>query len=225
MPPPAEIQRNLIQRVNVGDSLTRTAARRPHALARGRRRTPTHLRPVQRPGQSVRQRARRAWLPARRRAGPGQRVTASNSWSPTTHAPSSGWCACRSTSAGAATRSPTSSATATPVASSPKLSCWRAWLAALATQAEAVTDLIIAPGADPDAEPGTQPVARSGCRFAELTEGSDDSEPEYLVGGPRPDQLPLHQRDHVVPERGRRQPHRRLPRITVDGAGGPLRRD
>ncbi len=33
MPPPAEIQRNLIQRVNVGDSLTRTAARRPHALA------------------------------------------------------------------------------------------------------------------------------------------------------------------------------------------------
>jgi acyl-CoA synthetase (AMP-forming)/AMP-acid ligase II len=33
MPSPAEIQRNLIQRVNVGDSLTRTAARRPGALA------------------------------------------------------------------------------------------------------------------------------------------------------------------------------------------------
>jgi acyl-CoA synthetase (AMP-forming)/AMP-acid ligase II len=33
MPSPAEIQRNLIQRVNVGDSLTRTAARRPDALA------------------------------------------------------------------------------------------------------------------------------------------------------------------------------------------------
>jgi len=33
MPSPSEIQRNLIQRVNVGDSLTRTAARQPHALA------------------------------------------------------------------------------------------------------------------------------------------------------------------------------------------------
>jgi acyl-CoA synthetase (AMP-forming)/AMP-acid ligase II len=33
MPSPAEIRRNLIQRVNVGDSLTRTAARYPDALA------------------------------------------------------------------------------------------------------------------------------------------------------------------------------------------------
>lgn len=33
MPSPAEIHRNLIQRVNVGDSLTRTAARYPDALA------------------------------------------------------------------------------------------------------------------------------------------------------------------------------------------------
>ena len=33
MPSPAEISRNLIQRVNVGDSLTRTAARYPDALA------------------------------------------------------------------------------------------------------------------------------------------------------------------------------------------------
>jgi acyl-CoA synthetase (AMP-forming)/AMP-acid ligase II len=33
MPSPVEIQRNLIQRVNVGDSLTRTAARHPHATA------------------------------------------------------------------------------------------------------------------------------------------------------------------------------------------------
>jgi acyl-CoA synthetase (AMP-forming)/AMP-acid ligase II len=33
MPSPAEIHRNLIQRVNVGDSLTRTAARHPDALA------------------------------------------------------------------------------------------------------------------------------------------------------------------------------------------------
>lgn len=33
MPSPAEVHRNLIQRVNVGDSLTRTAARYPEALA------------------------------------------------------------------------------------------------------------------------------------------------------------------------------------------------
>jgi len=33
MPSPAEIHRNLVQRVNVGDSLTRTAARYPDALA------------------------------------------------------------------------------------------------------------------------------------------------------------------------------------------------
>ncbi len=33
MPSPTEIHRNLIQRVNVGDSLTRTAARYPDALA------------------------------------------------------------------------------------------------------------------------------------------------------------------------------------------------
>src|SRR5579859_6509380 len=33
MPSPAEIHRNLIQRVNVGDGLTRTAARYPDALA------------------------------------------------------------------------------------------------------------------------------------------------------------------------------------------------
>src|ERR1700733_8051182 len=33
MPSPAEIHRNLIQRVNVGDSLTRTAPRPPDALA------------------------------------------------------------------------------------------------------------------------------------------------------------------------------------------------
>ena len=33
MPSPTEIHRNLIQRVNVGDSLTRTAARHPDALA------------------------------------------------------------------------------------------------------------------------------------------------------------------------------------------------
>jgi acyl-CoA synthetase (AMP-forming)/AMP-acid ligase II len=33
MPSPAELHRNLIQRVNVGDSLTRTAARHPEALA------------------------------------------------------------------------------------------------------------------------------------------------------------------------------------------------
>jgi acyl-CoA synthetase (AMP-forming)/AMP-acid ligase II len=33
MPSPADLHRNLIQRVNVGDSLTRTAARYPEALA------------------------------------------------------------------------------------------------------------------------------------------------------------------------------------------------
>ena len=33
MPSSAAIQRNLIQRVNVGDSLNRTAAHQPHALA------------------------------------------------------------------------------------------------------------------------------------------------------------------------------------------------
>ena len=30
----SDLQRNLIQRVNVGDSLTRTAARHPHGIAR-----------------------------------------------------------------------------------------------------------------------------------------------------------------------------------------------
>ena len=64
-----DLARNLIGRINVGDSLTRTAATRPGQLARGRRRPPPDLRRVQRLRQ-----------PARPRPGrPGVRSAATRS--------------------------------------------------------------------------------------------------------------------------------------------------
>ena len=179
MPPPAEIQRNLIQRVNVGDSLTRTAARRPHALAvaDGERRL-TYAQFNAQVNRFANALAGRGYRPADALA-----LASGNSieFLVTYYACAKLGVVCVPINLGWRSDEVAyvlGHSHARGIVAETQLLAGLA--AALATQ-PAVTDLIIAPGADPDAEPGTQPV-RGGCRFAELTDGSDDSEPEYLVG-------------------------------------------
>ena len=70
MPSSVEIHRNLIQRVNVGDSLTRTAARYPGALALADGTRRLTYREFNSLVNRVRPRPGRARLPPRRRARP-----------------------------------------------------------------------------------------------------------------------------------------------------------
>src|SRR5215211_4068009 len=106
---------HLIQRINVGDSLTRTAAARPDhpAVVDGDRRwTYGELNAwVNRLAHGL---AARGYAP-----GDGLGLasgTARSSWRCTTPAPSSASSACRSTSGGGPTRSPTSWTTRGPAA-------------------------------------------------------------------------------------------------------------
>ena len=200
-PAPELLMTDLIHRVNVGDSLTRTAAARPDQLAvvDGDRRL--DLRRAQRLGQPHRARPRRtrAGSAATRSAWP--RATAPSSSPSTTPARSSASSACRSTSAGGPTRWPTCSATRGPRASPSSRSSSPRWATPL-RKATGVTEVIVLPGLG--AEYAAEPADRLWVTLADRA--AEDTYDAHRGGRrPRPAHLPLHLGHHVVPQgRGRR---------------------
>jgi acyl-CoA synthetase (AMP-forming)/AMP-acid ligase II len=174
VPPSSEIQFNLIQRVNVGDSLTRTADRYPHAMAvvDGDRRL-TYARFNAWVNQAANALAGRGY-----QRGDSLALASGNSaeflvtyyacaklgvvcvpinlgWHPDEVSYVLGHCSARGI-----------------VVESQLLPGLAGTLAGL----PAVTDVIVAPGPEPGAAGGG-----GMCTFAELTDGADESEPEHLV--------------------------------------------
>jgi acyl-CoA synthetase (AMP-forming)/AMP-acid ligase II len=179
MPSPSEIQRNLIQRVNVGDSLTRTAARQPHALALvdGERRL-TYSQFNAQVNQFANALAGRGY-----QRGDALALASGNSieFLVTYYACAKLGVVCVPINLGWRTDEVAYAlghSHARGIVAEAQLLADLA--AALAAQ-PCVADVIIAPGTNPEAQPETQPGC-GGRRFAELTDGSDDSEPESLVG-------------------------------------------
>jgi acyl-CoA synthetase (AMP-forming)/AMP-acid ligase II len=187
MTSPAEIQRNLIQRVNVGDSLTRTAARRPDALALAdgpRRLTYAQFNAeVNRLAHALERRGYQR--------GDALALASGNSieFLVTYYACAKLGVVCVPVNLGWR---------ADEVAYVLGHSGARGIVAeaqlldglgpALAAQ-PGVTDVIVAPGTGPAAQPGRAPgtgpaipPGRVVTAFAELAEDGDDSEPECLVG-------------------------------------------
>jgi acyl-CoA synthetase (AMP-forming)/AMP-acid ligase II len=184
MTSPAEIQRNLIQRVNVGDSLTRTAARRPDALALAdgpRRLTYAQF-------NAVVNRFAHALQRRGYHRGDALALASGNSieFLVTYYACAKLGVVCVPVNLGWR---------ADEVAYVLGHSGARGIVAeaqlldglgpALAAQ-PGVTDVIVAPGTGPGSAPGTGtagiPPGREVAGFAELAAESDDSEPECLVG-------------------------------------------
>jgi acyl-CoA synthetase (AMP-forming)/AMP-acid ligase II len=187
MTSPAEIQRNLIQRVNVGDSLTRTAARRPDALALAdgpRRLTYAQFNAVV--NRFAHALERRGY-----RRGDALALASGNSieFLVTYYACAKLGVVCVPVNLGWR---------ADEVAYVLGHSGARGIVAeaqlldglgpALAAQ-PGVTEVIVAPGTGPAAQPGRVPGAGAGippgrevAGFAELAQDGDDSEPECLVG-------------------------------------------
>jgi acyl-CoA synthetase (AMP-forming)/AMP-acid ligase II len=175
MTSPAEIQRNLIQRVNVGDSLTRTAARHPArlALVDGDRRL-TYAQFNAQVNRFAHGLAGRGY-----RAGDALALASGNSieFLVTYYACAKLGVVCVPVNLGwrsdevayvlghSGARGIVAEAQLLPGLG-----------AALAAQT-GVTDVIVAPGTGP----GTHPE-RGATGFAELADAGDDSEPECLVG-------------------------------------------
>jgi acyl-CoA synthetase (AMP-forming)/AMP-acid ligase II len=173
MPSSAEIQRNLIQRVNVGDSLTRTAARRPGALALvdGERRL-TY-------GQFNAEVNRFAHALARRgyRRGDALALASGNSieFLVTYYACAKLGVVCVPVNLGWRSDEVAyvlGHSRARGIVAEAQLLAGLG--AALAAQ-PGVADVIVAPGTAAPPRPGLD-------TFAALTDGGDDSEPECLVG-------------------------------------------
>jgi acyl-CoA synthetase (AMP-forming)/AMP-acid ligase II len=175
MPSSAEIQRNLIQRVNVGDSLTRTAARRPGALALvdGERRL-TY-------GQFNAEVNRFAHALARRGYGRGDALALASGNSieflVTYYACAKLGVVCVPVNLGWRSDEVAyvlGHSRARGIVAEAQLLAGLG--AALAAQ-PGVAEVIVAPGTSP--QTGLGPGVTS---FAELADGGDDSEPECLVG-------------------------------------------
>ena len=200
---------NLITRVNVGDSLTRTADRLPDKLAVVDGAAQLDLRRVERPRQPGRELTHGPRLCPRRRAGAGVREQL--------RVPRH---LLRVREARRRLRS-----------DEPGLAGGRDRVRArsLRVTRHRGRGAAVAAGAAGRREGARGPrrgrrlrhrrgVYEPACRtatwltFKDLHD-ADDAEPEVYVGRPRPDQLPLHERHDVVPEGRGRQPPRDLPRV------------
>ena len=175
MPSPTDIQRNLIHRVNVGDSLTRTAARHPHALALidGERRLSYAE------FNALVNRLANALSERGYRRGEALALACGNSieFLVTYYACAKLGVVCVPINLGWRREEVAyvlGHSSARGIVAETQL------LAALTPaldQQPSLADVIVASGTEPQSQPG-----RGTCRFADLTDSGDAGEPEHLVG-------------------------------------------